>query len=41
MQNLADSRVEGILTVLDDAGNSTASISLCDGMMIDADSRRD
>jgi len=36
MQNLADSRVEGILTVLDDAGNSTASITLRDGMMIDA-----
>ena len=36
MQNLADSRVEGILTVLDNAGNSTASITLSDGMMIDA-----
>jgi len=36
MQNLADSRVEGVLTVLDDAGNSTASISLRDGMMTDA-----
>ena len=36
MQNLADSRVEGILTVLDNAGNSTASITLSDGMMIEA-----
>jgi hypothetical protein len=36
MQNLADSRVEGVLTVLDDAGNATASITLRDGMMIDA-----
>ncbi len=36
MQNLADSRLEGILTVLDDSGNSTASITLRDGMMIDA-----
>ncbi len=36
MQNLADSRLEGILTVLDDSGNSTASITLSDGMMIDA-----
>jgi Domain of unknown function (DUF4388) len=36
MQNLADSRVEGILTVLDDSGNSTASITLSDGMMIEA-----
>ena len=36
MQNLADSRLEGILTVLDNAGNSTASITLSDGMMIDA-----
>ncbi len=36
MQNLADSRVEGILTVLDDSGNSTSSIVLSDGMMIDA-----
>jgi len=36
MQNLADSRVEGILTVLDDGGNSKASITLRDGMMIDA-----
>ena len=36
MQNLADSRVEGVLTVLDDKGNSIASISLYDGMMIDA-----
>lgn len=36
MQNLADSRVEGILTVLDNSGNSTASITLADGMMIDA-----
>jgi len=36
MQNLADSRVEGILTVLDDAGNSIASVVLNDGMMIDA-----
>jgi hypothetical protein len=38
MQNLADSRVQGILTVLDDSGNSTASITLSDGMMIDASS---
>jgi hypothetical protein len=37
LQNLADSRVEGVLTVLDDGGNSTASITLYDGMMIDAD----
>lgn len=36
MQNLADSRVEGTLTVLDDAGNSVASITLADGMMVDA-----
>jgi hypothetical protein len=36
MQNLADSRLEGVLTVLDDSGNSTASITLSDGMMIDA-----
>ncbi len=36
MQNLADSRLEGILTVLDNSGNSTASITLSDGMMIDA-----
>ncbi len=36
MQNLADSRVEGVLTVLDNEGNSTASITLSDGMMIDA-----
>jgi len=36
MQNLADSRLEGILTVLDNAGNSTASITLSDGMMIEA-----
>jgi hypothetical protein len=36
MQNLADSRVEGVLTVLDNEGNSMASISLRDGMMIDA-----
>ena len=35
MQNLADSRVEGVLTVLDDAGNATATISLRDGMMVD------
>jgi len=36
MQNLADSRVEGTLTVLDDTGNSTASITLRDGMLLDA-----
>jgi hypothetical protein len=36
MQNLADSRVEGVLTVLDDAGSSTAMVVLSDGMMIDA-----
>lgn len=35
MQNLADSRVEGVLTVLDDAGNATATVSLRDGMMVD------
>ncbi len=36
MQNLADSRVQGILTVLDESGSSTASVSLADGMMVDA-----
>jgi len=36
MQNLADSRVEGVLTVLDDESNSIASINLCDGMMTNA-----
>jgi hypothetical protein len=36
MQNLADSRVEGTLTVLDEAGNPTATIELLDGMMITA-----
>jgi len=36
LQNLADSRLEGILTVLDNSGNSTASITLSDGMMIEA-----
>lgn len=37
MQNLADSRVEGYLTVLDSAGNSLASIGLSEGMMINAE----
>ena len=37
MQNLADSRVEGILTVLDDTGNAKATVTLADGMMIDAE----
>jgi hypothetical protein len=37
MQNLADSRVEGVLTVLDNAGNATAAITLGDGMMVDAE----
>lgn len=36
MQNLADSRVEGVLTVLDNTGSSSASISLRDGMLTDA-----
>jgi hypothetical protein len=36
MQNLADSRVEGILTVIDTAGNASATITLADGMMLDA-----
>ncbi|TFG38590.1 MAG: DUF4388 domain-containing protein, partial [Candidatus Aminicenantes bacterium] len=36
MQNLADSRLEGVLTVLDNSGNSTASITLKDGMMTNA-----
>lgn len=36
MQNLADSRIEGVLTVLDESGSSKAKVSLADGMMIDA-----
>jgi hypothetical protein len=36
MQNLADSRLEGVLTVLDDTGSAVASIALRDGLMIDA-----
>jgi hypothetical protein len=36
LQNLADSGVEGVLTVIDDHGSSTASITLCDGAMVEA-----
>ncbi|MGD8440139.1 MAG: DUF4388 domain-containing protein [Holophagae bacterium] len=36
MQNLADSRIEGVLTVLDESGSSKAKVTLADGMMIDA-----
>ncbi|MCU0302774.1 MAG: DUF4388 domain-containing protein [Thermoanaerobaculales bacterium] len=36
MQNLADSRLEGVLTVLDDTGSAVANIALRDGLMVDA-----